>query len=261
MSKSVLLFLIAFSLIFYISCASSGVAEVETSTTQRSPETTAKFLAKTDVLCKKHENIDTLRDCLQLLSQIRSPDNRNYEVEWKFARYNYFFSKLADKESEIDKVLEDGANAGKIASRIEPNKPDGYFWYGANLGEQAKRAPLTKGLTSVDEIREAMNKVIEIQPDYQGASAYDALAQLELATRLTGGKAEKAVEYLEKALQLEKANSFIYLHLAEAYLALNRDAEAKKQIDLLLQMKPNPDYLPEYEESKKKAQELLKSKF
>ncbi len=78
---------------------------------------------------------------------------------------------------------------------------------------------------------------------------------------MTGGKAEKAVEYLEKALELEKGNSFIRLHLAEAYLAVNRDAEARKQIDYLLQMKPNPDYLPEYKESVEKAKELLKTKF
>ncbi|MBK7708734.1 MAG: hypothetical protein IPJ30_24015 [Acidobacteria bacterium] len=49
-----------------------------------------------------------------------------------------------------------------------------------------------------------MNKVIELDPKYQGASAYDALAQVELSTtRMMGGKPEKAVEYLEKALELK----------------------------------------------------------
>ncbi len=260
MIKLLLFLFVSFSVTFLVSCASSSVAEVE-NLASTSTDSAVETIAKTDILCQKHEDLAVLRECLQLLASVRKPDNRNYEVEWKFARYNYFLGKIADKESESDKAFEDGVQAGKIASRIAPDKPDGYFWYAANLGEQAKRAPVTKGLTSVGDIREAMNKVIEIQPDYQGASAYDALAQLELATRLTGGKAEKAVEYLEKGFALEKDNSFIRLHLAEAYLATNRDAEAKKQLDALLQMKPNPDYLPEYEESTKKAKELLKSKF
>ncbi len=260
MNKFCLLIFILFSVIFFVDCAASSVDEVE-NIPVTSTVPAAEIIAKTDTLCKKHEDLNVLRECLQLLAQVRKPDNRNYEVEWKFARYSYFFGKLAGKESESDKAFEEGVQAGKIASRIAPDKPDGYFWYGANLGEQAKRAPVTKGLTSVDDIREAMNKVVEIQPDYQGASAYDALAQLELATRLTGGNAEKAVEYLEKALELEKDNSFIRLHLAEAYLAVDRDAAAKKQLEFLLQMKPNPDYLPEYEESAKRAKELLKSKF
>lgn len=260
MMKFPILLFVLFSLTFFVSCASSRVAEVE-NVAPTSTVSATEIVAKTDTLCKKHEDLSVLRQCLQLLAQVRKPDNRNYEVEWKFAKYNYFLGKQTDKEAESEKALKDGVEAGKIASRLAPDKPDGYFWYGANVGEQAKRAPLTKGLTSVDDIREAMNKVIEIQPDYQGASAYDVLAQLELATRLTGGKAEKAVEYLEKALELEKENSFIHLHLAEAYLAVNRDAEAKKQLDYLLQMKPDPDYLPEHKESTDKAKELLKTKF
>lgn len=254
------LLFVSFSLTFFVSCASSGVAELE-NVAPKSTVSAADVVAKTDALCKKHEDLSVLRQCIQLLAQARNPDNRNFEVEWKFAKYNYFLGKQTDKEAESEKALKDGVEAGKIASRIAPDKPDGYFWYGANVGEQARRAPLTKGLTSVGDIREAMNKVIEIQPDYQGASAYDVLAQLELATRLTSGKAEKAVEYLEKALELEKENTFIRLHLAEAYLAVNRDAEAKKQLDYLLQMKPDPDYLPEYKESTEKAKELLKTKF
>lgn len=260
MIKFCLLSFVSSALVFFVSCASSGVAEVE-HIDSKSTVPAAEIIAKTDTLCQKHEDLAVLRECLQLLATVRKPDNRNFEVEWKFARYNYFLGKLTDKESESEKAFEDGEQAGKLASRIAPDRPDGYFWYGANLGEQAKSAPLTKGLSSISDIREAMNKVIEIQPNYQGASAYDALAQLELATRLTGGKAEKAVEYLEKGLEFEKENSFIRLHLAEAYLATNRKAEAKKQLDALLQMKPNPDYLPEYEESVEKAKELLKSKF
>jgi len=260
MLKSRILLFVSFSLTFLVSCASSSVAEVE-NVAPTSTISATEIIAKTDTLCKKHEDLSVLRQCSQLLAQARNPDNRNYEVEWKFAKYNYFLGKQTDKEAESEKALKDGAEAGKIASRIAPDKPDGYFWYGANLGEQARRAPLTKGLTSLGDIREAMNKVIEIDPDYQGASAFDALGQLELATRLTGGKAEKAVEYLEKGLELEKENTFIRLHLAEAYLAVNRDAEAKKQIDYLLQMKPDPDHLLEYKESTDRAKELLKTKF
>lgn len=144
---------------------------------------------------------------------------------------------------------------------MEPEKPDGHFWYGANLGELARKSPITVGLGSIGEIRDAMNKVIELQPDYQGASAYDALAQLELATRIRGGSAEKAVEYLEKALMIEKENTNVRLHLAEAYLAVNKDAEAKEQIDYLLQMKPNPEYMPEYNEAVEKAKRMLATRF
>lgn len=221
----------------------------------------AETVTQAEDLGKGHNDLPKLREAVNLLAQVRNPDARNYEVEWKFAKYNYFLGRLATDEKESKKAFETGATAGQLASRIEPNKPDGYFWYGANLGEQAKRSPLTKGLTSVGDIQAAMNKVIEIEPAYQSASAFDALAQIELATRLTGGKSAKAVEYLEKALEIDKENTYLRLHLAQAYLAENRDAEARKQLDYLLKMKPNAEYLPEYEECVREAKKLLETKF
>ncbi len=243
----------------FISCAKKS--EPKENKSQPNNALITENLSKAEELSKQHNDLSKLREAVKLLAQIRNSDNRNYEVEWKFARCNYFLGKLISDEKEGEKIFKDGEAAGKIASRLEPNKPDGFYWYGANLGEQAKRSPLTKGLTSVDDIRSAMNRVIEIEPAYQGASAFDVLAQIELSTGLVGGKPEKAVEYLEKAIVLEKENTYIRLHLAQAYLAVNRDAEAKKQLDYIMQMKPNPDYLPEYEESLKEAKKLLATRF
>jgi tetratricopeptide (TPR) repeat protein len=184
-------------------------------------------------------------------------------VEWKFAQYSYYLGNaygVSDEEAE--KVLKKGLVAARIAKRMEPNKPEGFFWYGAVLGEQSKRNPVTVGVVSFDDIKEAMNKVIEIDPTYQGASAYDALGLVELKTvGLAGGNAEKAVEILEKGVEIEKNNSFLRLHLAEAYLAVDKKAEAKKQIDYILNMKPDPEFLPEYERSVMEAQKLLEQKF
>jgi tetratricopeptide (TPR) repeat protein len=219
-------------------------------------------VTKCDALFKERADLAKLREAVKSLAAVRNPDARNYEVEWKFAKYNYFLGKHSADEKEKEKAFTDGAQAGKIASRVEPNKPDGYFWYGANLGEQAKLSPVTVGVKSIDDIKEAMNKVIEIDPQYQNASAYDGLAQIELSTAgLMGGKPEKAVEYLEKAIKLEDDNSYLHLHLAEAYLATGKRDEAKKQLEYVLKMKPNPDYLPEHNQTLEKTKKLLETKF
>lgn len=243
-----------------ISCASKAGSESVTSPVNEAQIT--ETLAKCDEFFRQREDLAKLREAVKQLAAVRNPDARNYEVEWKFAKYNYFFGKQTTDEKEKEKAFEDGKLAGRIASRVAPDKPDGYFWYAANLGEQAKLSPVTVGVTSVDEIKTAMNKVIEIEPGYQSASAYDALAQVELTTAgLMGGKPEKAVEYLEKALTINKDNTYIYLHLAEAYLATGKKDEAKKQLEYLLKMKPNPDYYPEYRETTEKAKKLLATKF
>jgi tetratricopeptide (TPR) repeat protein len=243
-----------------ISCASK--VETEAVKPQNTVAAPSETVAQAEKLFKQREDLAKLREAVSLLGAARSMDNRNYEIEWQFARFNYFLGRQTSDEKESEKAFADGVEAGKIASRLEPNKPDGHFWYGANLGEQAKRSPITVGFKAIDDIRDAMNKVIEIQPDYYSASAYDGLAQVEMkAGMLGGGKPEKAVEYLEKALELEKNNTYIYLHLGEAYLAVNRNADAKKQFEYLLKMKPDPDYMFEYRETTAKAKKLLETRF
>lgn len=219
------------------------------------------LIKQADELYAQREDLENVRRAIALLKRARSQDSKNFEVNWKLSRANYYLGKNTVDEKESGAAFKEGTETGDIAADLQPAKPDGYFWAGANLGGDAQKNPFSKGITSVSKIQERMNKVIELNPSFQGASAYDALAQIELATRLTGGKAEKALEYLEKALALEKNNSYIRLHLAETYLALNRKDEAKKQLEYLLKMQPDPNYLPEYKETAEQAEKLLETRF
>ncbi len=261
MYKHKIQIILIISIFLLSSCAASNEAENETADSKPTIAP-SEAIAKAEKLYKERANLDKVREALKILDQSRDINNRNFDVEWKFAQYSYFLGHnktISDEEAE--KVLKKGISAAKIAKRLDPNKPDGHFWYAAILGEQSKRNPLTVGVASIDDIRDSMQKVIEIDKNYQGASAYDALGQLEMGTRNVGGSTEKALEYSEKALELNGENSYIRLHLAEAYLAVDRKADAKKQLEYVLSMKPNPDFLPEYEESVAEAKKLLKEKF
>jgi tetratricopeptide (TPR) repeat protein len=249
--------LLGFSL---ASCAKK--VETESVTPEVDSAQIGETLTKCDALFKQRADLAKLREAVKQLAAARNPDARNYEVEWKFAKYNFFLGRHTTDEKEKEKAFEDGKQAGKIASRMEPGKPDGFFWYGANLGELAKMSPVTVGVKSVDDIQEAMNKVIELDPTYQNASAYDGLAQVELSTAgLMGGKPEKAVELLEKAIKIEDDNSYLHLHLAEAYLATGKKDDARRQLEYLIKMKPNPDFVPEHTETVEKAKKMLETKF
>ncbi len=203
-----------------------------------------------------------LRTAVNTVGMARNPDERNYEVEWKFAKYSYFLGKIEPLEKDAIAVFEKGRDAAKIASRVDPSKPDGHFWYAANLGELAKISPVTVGIKSVDDIREAINTSIAIEPGYQNGSGYDALGQLEMATRtLKGGTIQKAIEYYEKGLEISPDNANIRLHLAEAYLAAKKDADAQKHLNALLALKADPAYEPEHKAAVEKGKALISKNF
>jgi tetratricopeptide (TPR) repeat protein len=225
------------------------------------PAAVSAAVSRSDALFKQREDVQKLRDAVTLLGRARVDNPRSFDLEWRFAKFNYFLGKQIKDDKEAAKIFGVGRDAGRIASNLEPSKPDGYFWYGANLGEIARVDPLS-GLTTIKDIQAAMYKVLEIQPDYQLSSAYDGLAQVELETTgLLGGSAQKAADFLEKALQNERNNAYLHLHLADAYLELKRPADARKQLEAIAQMKPTPDYEIEYRECLDESKKMLASKF
>lgn len=256
--KLYILITIVITMYLHSACAKHAVGE-NTLKPANSVDSAA-VLAKADAFFREREDISKLRAAIDELSKARSA-GQSYDIEWTYAKYNYFLGNQTTDSAESAEAFENGRAAGKIAARLEPNKPEGHFWYGANLGEIAREKPITVGVSSVSEIQSAMNRVIEIQPDYQNASAYDALGQVEYATRLTSGSVDKAIEYYEKGIAVDTGNAHLYLHLAEAYLAQKRKPEAKQQLEIVLQMKGNPDYMPEHQETVAKAKKLLEENF
>jgi tetratricopeptide (TPR) repeat protein len=261
MKNSKLIFLLAIVITSYlqVSCTKTGAVEPEG--LRITSEAISSALQRSEELFKQRDDIANLRGAVDTLRKARDYKQRNFEVEWRFAKLNYFLGKQSTDEKEYSGSFEEGRDAAKIASNLEPQKPEGYFWYGANLGELSRKKMLTVGARSIGEVRSAMDKVIELRPAYQNSSAYDVLGQIELETRLLGGKAEKAIEIFETALQNEDNNMNLHLHLAEAYLAVNKDAEARKHLAKVLAMKPNPEYMLECREAVDKARKLLETKF
>jgi tetratricopeptide (TPR) repeat protein len=142
--------------------------------------------------------------------------------------------------------------------KLHAERPEGHFWLGANYGGSAERSTLA-GLSSVEDIRSEMDTVIKIDEKFQNGSAYLGLGQLYLrAPRVLGGDTAKAIQYLQKGEQIAPENALIKLYLAEAYHMAGRDAESRKQIDVLLAMTPSPDYVPEHKDAVEQAKELQK---
>jgi tetratricopeptide (TPR) repeat protein len=192
-----------------------------------------------------------------LLNQALTADYKNYDAAWRLAKFNYYLGAHTKEQNERDKSFRDGMEAGKVAVRLQPEKPDGHFWLGANYGGSARTGVLA-GLSAIEDIRREMETVIRLDKNYQGASAYLVLGQVYLeAPRMFGGDVGRAVELLEEGVKLEKENAPLRVQLARAYLAAKREDDARRQLNYIFSMKPDENYLPEYDEAVAEARELM----
>lgn len=217
----------------------------------------AERMAEADALWEGREDITKARVAVAALRQAWTLDNANYEAAWKLARASFYVGDHTDSDDERDDMFREGTAAGKAAVIIEPNKPEGHFWLGANYGGAAANSTIAN-LSSFQDIKTEMEAVLKIDESYQGYSAYLGLGRLYLqAPRVLGGDSSKAIEYLEKGLKRNPNHSLMRYHLAQAFEYNNRDGEAKKQIETLMAGTPDPKFMAEHNDAVAKSKKLL----
>jgi tetratricopeptide (TPR) repeat protein len=213
-------------------------------------------LAESEPLYEARTDMNKARVAVAVLRQARVADYGNYEVAWKLSRAAFYVGDHTEDDDEQDDMFREGIEAGTAAVKLQGDKPEGHFWLGANYGGSAANSTLAS-LSNVQDIKREMEAVLRIDEGYQSGSAYLGLGRLYLqAPRVLGGDATKAVNYLEKGLKFGPNNSLMRVHLAEAYVAADRVGEARKQLDALMAITPDPKYVAEHNDALAKAKKL-----
>jgi len=233
-----------------------GSSESPSSTGGSDAKMAREKTSEAEPLYEGREDMNKARLAVSTLRQAHAADYSNYEAAWKLSRAAFYVGDRTDNDTERDNMFREGTDAGKAAAALQPNKPDGHFWLGANYGGTASHSTLSN-LSTFQDIKNEMETVLKLDESYQGYSAYVGLGRLYLsAPRVLGGDVSKAINYLEKGVKLNPNNSVMRYYLAEAYETDKRNADAKKQLETILTMTPDPKYLAEHKDTIEKAKKL-----
>ena len=252
--RSVIIIAIALIAIASTACRwrSNAVAAPTANTNEAAPS----LIARADQFYRQRDDLKQLEQGIVLLRQAATEDPDNYDANWRLAKFNFYLASHTEGDYQ-ERAFGEGVKAGKAAVALQPNKPDGHFWLGANYGGALEAETIT-GLASIGDVRSEMETVLKQNEGYQDGSAHMVLGLLDLKSpKIVGGDPQKAVSEFEKGLQFGKGNAFLRLHLAEAYQAVGRNSDAQQQLNAILTMTPDPDYLPELKEAQTQARQLL----
>lgn len=248
---------VAFSVVLTSVACDQSAPEASTGIDHGDAKMAAERIAEGDALYEGREDLQKARVAVASLRQARTADYGNYEAAWKLARASFYVGDRTDNDSERDDLFREGTEAGKAAIQLQPDKPEGHFWLGANYGGTAAHSTIAN-LSSFQDIKREMEAVLKIDESYQGYSAYLGLGRLYLqAPTILGGNTDKAIEYLQKGIKLNPNHALMKFHLAEAYESSNRVAEAKKQIEALMALTPDPKHTAEHNQAVEKGKKLL----
>lgn len=222
---------------------------------------TQELIAQAEKYYAGRDKIENAREAVAVMRRARMSDYSNYEAAWKLSKFNYYLGTHEAEDNDKAKLdaFREGIAAAQAAVKLAPDKPEGHFWLGANLGARGEAQGPLYALPDIPQIRSEMETVIKLDESYEGGSAYLALGQIDLELpELMGGDRKRAVEELERGVRVADDNALLRLRLAEAYYETKRPADARAQAQAILKMKPDPDYKPEYEEAAEGARQLLK---
>ena len=219
-------------------------------------EPAPQLISQADQFYAQREDLKQLEQGIVRLRQAAAGDPNSYDADWRLAKFDYYLATHTDGEYR-DRAFREGVDAGKTAVALQPDKPDGHFWLGANYGGSLESESIS-GLASLEDVRKEMDTVLKLDEGYQDGSAYMVLGLLDLkAPKIVGGDPQRAVAEMEKGVKFGKGNAFLRLHLAEAYRAVGRPDDARQQLEAILSMTPDPNYLPELHEAQAQARQLL----
>jgi eukaryotic-like serine/threonine-protein kinase len=142
--------------------------------------------------------------------------------------YQYFIEGLGYLRPQSD-ALTSAEIVFKQALKLDPN----YGPAEAGLGETYWYLyDLTKQKSWIDQAHQACSRAIDL--GNSGAEGHICLGTIENGT----GQFEKAVEQLQKAVQLDPTNDQAYRHLAEAYQNLNQVDKAEETLKRRIGLRP-----------------------
>jgi len=210
-----------------------------------------------DALYADRANPASARQAANLWKSALASNPRSFDAAWKLARADFWLGGHVP-EAERRASYEDGMDAARQAIAIEPNRPEGHFWLGANMGVMAESFGVRAGLKYRGPIRDELETVLRIDPKFQQGSADRALGRwYAKVPGLFGGSNKKAEEHYKAALQMNPISTATLLYYAELLEDMGRKPEARAEAQAVLDAPLDPFWGPEDQDFKAKARTLL----
>jgi tetratricopeptide (TPR) repeat protein len=210
-----------------------------------------------DALYADRTNLASARKAAELWSAALSADASNFEAAWKLARTDYWLGGHAPAP-ERRGFFEQGIASGQAAVKINPRRPEGYFWMAASMGGLAESYGLRQGIKYRKPIKDALETTLKIDPAFQQGSADRALGRWYYKVPgLFGGDRKRAEAHLRASLKYNPTSTVSHFFLAELLDDEGRKPEARAEYQAVLDSPLDPDWAPEDREFKEKAARAL----
>ena len=221
-------------------------------------QATNTLLRQGDDLYAQRGDLAKAKEALAKYQAALAPGDDAYGANWRLARVEYWIGDHTADKTVKKQIFQQGIDHAKKAIELGPNKVEGHFWLGVCYGVYGEAKGVLKSLALVKPIKEAMRRVLEIDPAYDKGGADRVLGRVyHEVPGIAGGSEKKSLEHLLKAVEYGPRVGLNLLYLADTYISLDQIEKARETLEYILTMEPEPELIPETTEEREQARQRL----
>ncbi|UCE62845.1 MAG: tetratricopeptide repeat protein [Nitrospirota bacterium] len=160
-----------------------------------------------------------------------------------------------DPDQRIAEYKE-GARVAQNALDLKEDLADAHFYYAANLGSAAYLQGILASLVNLQDLTDHVTRTLELQEKHAPAHHMRGMMLEELPWFL-GGDSEKALQHLQRAVEIDNYYMHARLHLGEAYLDRDRINEAIQELQFVVLNEPRESKRKWAKQYRPEAERLL----
>ena len=217
--------------------------------------------AEFDALYADRHQIETLREVERVLTDNLRDDN--YGWLWRAARLDHFraMQALDTDTSEARALFHQGAQRSHAAAQLEIDKVEAAFWEATCALEAARLGGKLSAGMALGRAQKQLNRAAQIDERYHFAGPLRVLGRVtHLKPLVLGGNLDYALAFFERALQISPDNSTTLLYYADALIADNQPAKARRTLTKIIQAPALANWVWESERDRELARVMTAEK-
>jgi len=183
--------------------------------------------------------IDRARDLLEAAVAREARDDVPTLLALARAWYLYGEERAKTEAAKIA-AYERARDVAKRAVDLAPKNADTHLWYAITLGTWSQAKGLLHSALALRDLRKQVDVVLQLDPDNIEAHVMAGSIARELPV-LLGGDRKEAEEQFKTAQRLDPRLTGVRLELAQLYINQGRYAEARRQLESVLNEKAPTD--------------------
>jgi tetratricopeptide (TPR) repeat protein len=183
-----------------------------------------------------HENLPRIDELKAALEKAAETDPQP-EILLALSQACFMYGDVRAKTTEEKLAAYDrGRQAARRAIELAPKSAPARFWYGTNTGRWGQTKGLLRSLFLLPSVKEAMQAALALDPSYAPAYALGGTIYCEVPG-FAGGDLDRSEALFRKGLEIDPHYTNMRLGLARTLLKKGRGADARRELEALLEEK------------------------